>query len=478
MGIEIRYTFKYTLLRELKMNKWLYYVIILLAVVCVCLVVLNMRTATKSSSEAIELERSQKVMDDLKEQILKAESQKNSANLKVGELQQEISALTEQRNSDRLIIQDLWKMLLHNTRATKEHVQDQEKTVKQDQEQTVQGAEEELIEYDAELVRELIESGGSLESAIRQIVTSKGIASTLKAHNGQPAYWAAAASLAHDPEAALEYLTEAADLYPGSEVVLSSLVEANIAHGTIDESLLAYIDEMKIIDPANALADCYAAYSQFNTGDIEGALQSLSQAGAKDRFADDRMDLMMARYDYFLDGGASDSMAIGLSAFDLPLSHMSIMRSMGNSAMEQVSALSVAGQYDEALQIAQNVSNIGRSLSSSGRFLVYDRVGMAMQQAALEQQRQIHEAHGDVSQIQKIDVQLQAIDERSSMIDVMAQTFGGVMQNMTDQDIADYVDAIILNGEFSTLQDIPEIAEALAQTSQEQSDQTIESQTP
>jgi len=159
-------------LRELKMNKWLYYVIILLATVCVCLVVLNMRTAMKSSSEAIELERSQKVMDDLKEQILKAESQKNSANLKVGELQQEISALTEQRSSDRLIIQDLWKMLLHNTRATKEHVQDQEKTVKQDQEQTVQGAEEELIEYDAELVRELIESGGSLESAIRQIVTS------------------------------------------------------------------------------------------------------------------------------------------------------------------------------------------------------------------------------------------------------------------------------------------------------------------
>jgi hypothetical protein len=103
---------------------------------------------------------------------------------------------------------------------------------------------------------------------------------------------------------------------------------------------------------------------------------------------------------------------------------------------------------------------------------------MAMQQSALEQQRQIHEAHGDVRQIQKIDVQLQAIDERSSMIDIMAQTFGSVMQNMTDQDIADYVDAIVLNGEFSTVQDIPEIAEALAQASQEQSDQTAELQSP
>ncbi len=460
------------------MNKWLYFVIILLAAVCVCLVVLNVRTATKSSSAAIELERSEKVMADLKEQIRKAESQKNSANRKVGELQQEISALTEQRSSDRLIIQDLWNMLLRNTRAKAEQVPGQRKSVKQDQEQVVRGAEEELIEYDAELVKELIASGGSLEAAIRQIVTSEGIAFTLQAHNGQPAYWAAAASLAHDPEAALAYLKEAADLYPGSEVVLSSLVEANIAQGTIDESLLAYIDEMKIIDPANALADCYAAYCQFNTGDIKGALQSLCQAGAKDRFADDRMDLMMARYDYFLDGGASDSMAIGLSAFDLPLSHMSMMRSMGNSAMEQVRALSAAGQYDQALQTAQNVSNIGRSLSSSGRFVVYDRVGMAMQQSALEQQRQIYEALGDVRQIQEIDVQLQTIDERSSMIDVMAQTFGSVMQNMTDQEIADYVDATVLNGEFSTLQDIPEIAEALAQASQEQGSQTTETDTP
>jgi len=465
-------------LRELTMNKWLYVVIISLVAVCVCLVILNVRTATKSSSAVIELERIEKLMADLQEQISKAESQKNSANRKAGELQQEISALTEQRNSDRLVIQDLWNMLLHNTRATAEQVPDQRKSVKQDQEQVVQGAEEELIEYDGELVKELIDSGGSLEAAIRQIVTSKGIDSTLKDHNGQPSYWAAAASLAHDPDAALAYLKEAADLYPGSEVVLSSLVEANIAQGTIDESLLGYIDEMKIIDPANALADCYDAYYKFNTGDVDGALQSLSQAGSKDRFADDRMDLMMARYDYFLDGGASDSMAIGLSAFDLPLSHMSIMRSMGNSAMEQASALSAAGQYDEALQIAQNISNIDRSLSSSGRFLVYDRVGMAMQQSALEQQMQIYEAHGDVSQNQKIDVQLQAIDERSSMIDVMAQTFGSVMQNMTDQDIADYVDAIVLNGEFSTLQDIPEIAEALAQVSQEQSDQTAEPQTP
>ena len=234
---------------------------------------------------------------------------------------------------------------------------------------------------------------------------------------------------------------------------------------------MAQIDEMKRVDPANALADCYAAFSQFENGDIDGALQSLSQAGAKDRFADDRMDLMMARYDYFLDGGATEGMAIGLSALELPLSHMGMLRDMGTQSMAQADALAAAGQYDEALQIAQDVSNIGGSLSSSGRFLIYDRVGMAMQKSALEQQRQIYEGQGDTVHVEEIDVQLQAIDERSAIIDVMAETFGGVMANMTEQDLADYVDGTVLNGEFSTLQAIPEIAEALAQAPENQTDQ-------
>jgi hypothetical protein len=157
---------------------------------------------------------------------------------------------------------------------------------------------------------------------------------------------------------------------------------------------------------------------------------------------------------------------------------MGMLRQMGEHSMEQARAFSTAGQYEDALQIAQNVSNIGGSLSSSGRFIVYDRVGMAMQKSALEQQRQIYEGMGDIRQVQEIDVQLQAIDERSSMIDVMAQTFGVVMQRMTDQDIADYVDGVILNGEFSTLQDIPEIAEALARAQTEQAGQPAEVNTP
>lgn len=109
------------------------------------------------------------------------------------------------------------------------------------------------------------------------------------------------------------------------------------------------------------------------------ALQSLAQAGAKGRFSDDRIGMLMARYDYFLNEGVSDAAALGLSAFTLPLEHLAMIRQLGNQSIEQVRALSAAGRTDEALKIAQDTANVGQTVSSSGRFLIHDRVGIALQ---------------------------------------------------------------------------------------------------
>jgi hypothetical protein len=86
-----------------------------------------------------------------------------------------------------------------------------------------------------------------------------------------------------------------------------------------------------------------------------------------------------------------------------------------------------------------------------------------LQQAGLTEQRQIYETLGDAARTQEIDSKLEAIQERSATIDTMAQGFGSVMANMTEEDLAAYVDGTILNGEFATLQNIPEIAQALQQ---------------
>jgi len=407
------------------------------------------------------LEQYKKTIAGLEGQNKKAGSERDMANQKVRRLEAEVSSLFEQRKADQRVIENLREMMQQNKPAEVKQDAKERVVVEKKPQQNIEEAEEEVVKYDAESVMKMFSDGGSLEDAIDRIISAEGVDSTLQQHSENPAHWVAAASLAQDPEGALEYLEQAAELYPDSSMALTSLVGAYIAADRIDESTMAYIDQMKMIDPTNALADCYSAYCQFNNGDIEGALQSLSQASKKDRFTDDSIDLLMARHDYFLNEGCSDSVALGLSAFDLPLSHMGMLQQIGEYSMVQADTLYGTAQYEDALQVVTDISKLGGTLSSSGRFIISDRVGIALQISALERTKQLYEALGDITKTAEVESQLQAVGDRSATIDIMVQAFGGVMANMNDQDLADYVNGTILNGEFSTLQNIPEIAVAL-----------------
>jgi len=460
------------------MKQWAYIILLsLITVICICFIALNMRSVRRVSSAAIELEQYKKTIADLEGQIKKAGSERDLANQQVSRLEAEVKSLLEQRKANQKVIENLQEMIQQN--ASAEVIQDanEQVVIGQKQQQDVKDTEEEVVKYDADMVREMMSSGGGLQETIRRIVTTEGIDSTLQQHSDNPAHWVAAASLAKDPDASLEYLEQAAELYPDSSMALTSLVGTYIAQDRIDESTMAYIDQMKKVDPTNALADCYAAYCQFTNGDIEGALQSLSQASIKDRFADDSIDLLMARNDYFISEGCSDSVALGLSAFDLPLSHMGMLRQIGDYSMVQADTLYGTARYEDALQIVNDISKLGGTLSSSGRFIISDRVGITLQISALEKAKQLYEALGDVAKSAEIDSQLQAVGDRSETIDIMVQAFGPVMANMGEQELADYVNGTIINGEFSTLQNIPEIAAALEQA-RRQREESTETGTP
>ncbi|MBN2593816.1 MAG: hypothetical protein JXA81_09940 [Sedimentisphaerales bacterium] len=472
--------------RGLDMKQWAYIIFIsVLTVICVCFIALNMRSVSKVTSAAIEMERYKKEMADLEGQIRKAGSERDLANQKLSRLEAEISSLLEQRKTDLQKIENLTKSLEQkNAEAAAKPPAEKQKTTEQvvteekPKQEGVEGDQEKHVKYDVESVMKMISSEGNLQDAIRLIITSEGIDSTLAQHGGDPAHWVAAATLAKDPDASQVYHEQAAALYPDSSMALASLISSQIAHDQIDESTVAYIDQMKKIDPTNALADCYAAYYQFHSGDVEAALQSLSEASLKDRFADESIDLLMARYDYFLNEGCTDSVSLGLSAFDLPLSHMGMLRELGEYAMVQADTLHGTAQYEDALKIVMEVSKLGGTLSSSGRFLLSDRVGIALQISALERAKQLYEALGDIAKSAEVDSQLKAVQQRSETVDIMVQAFGCVMPNMTEQEIADYVNDTILNGEFSTLHNLPEIAAALEEARKQREEQAAETVTP
>jgi len=444
-----------------------------------------MRSVRRVSSATIELERYKKAITELEGRIKKANSERDLASQKVSQLEHEVSVLRkesqrllEEQKADRKVIENLREMMQQDKSAEVIQNVKEQVVVDKKQQQGVKDVEEGAVKYDTESVMKMLSSGGSLKDTISRIITSEGVDSTLQRHSENPAHWVAAASLEQDPEAELKYLEQAANLYPESSIAISSLINARITHKQIDEATMAYIDQMKKVDPTNALADCYAAYCQFNSGDVEAALQSLSQASMKDRFADDSIDLLMARNDYFLNEGCSSSISLGLSAFDLPLSHMGMLRELSEYAMVQADTLHGTARYEDALKVVTDISKLGGTLSSSSRFIVSDRVGMALQISALERAKQLYEVLGDVAKSEEVDSQLEAVQQRSDTIDIMAQVFGDVMQNMGEKDIADYVNGTILKGEFSTLQNLPEIAAALEQARKKQQEEPPEPNVP
>jgi tetratricopeptide (TPR) repeat protein len=257
-----------------------------------------------------------------------------------------------------------------------------------------------------------------------------------------------------DPAQALQYLESAAAQFPQSAIVQAALIEAKKDLPQADAATRTAIDNLRKADPTSSLADHYDAYFRFKEGKVKEGIEALAAASEKDRFADQRLELMMSRYDLLLENGCSDGGALALSAFSLPFSHLPMLRETGQQVLQQAQAAHSAGQTELAIQTADYLARIGRNLSASGRFVIYDRVGMELQTAALEAKRRFHSAAGNSYQVGELDFQIGAIQARSAKVNDMAGAFGGILANMTDEGIVRYIESTLMHGEFSTLQSL------------------------
>jgi len=351
-------------------------------------------------------------------------------------LADEVARLNQVRKGDRALIGQLWD-LAHNARSKPAAMSEASKS----------------SEYDISKLKDMAAtSGGNLDRVIHRILTPDRLHASLERHAAEPAFWVAAASMCKDLDQARQYLETAAARFPESAIAQAALIESRKGESKADATTRMAIANLRKADPTSSLADHYEAYFQFKNGDSAAGLQALAAASEKDRHADHRMELMMNRYQCLLENGCSDGGALALSAFTLSFDHLPMVREVSRQALDQVQAASAAGQTELALQPTDYLLRIGRNLSASGRFLVYDRVGMELQQAALAAQHRLYDSAGNTAQVREVDAQLGAVRARAVQINAMAAGFGGVLAQMTDQEIVHYIESTLLQGEFATLQ--------------------------
>ena len=348
------------------------------------------------------------------------------------------SKLAAERNGAQATIAQLWT-LVHDGPSKPDHRRTQEPSSTRD----------------LAALRQMAQAnGGDLRLVLRQVLTPEALNASLQKHLDEPGFWAAVASLCDDPGQAVKYLESAATRCPESAIAQASLIQSRQERGQADAAARGAIENLRKADPTSSLADHYDAYFRFREGDSAGALQALAAASEKDRFADQRIEMMMNRYQCLLENGCSDGGALALSAFSLGFEHLPMLREVSQKALEQAQAAYAAGQSERALATADYVARIGRNVSASGRFMVYDRVGIELQEAALEAKRRFYQDAGNSFQVGEIDFQLGQLQQRSGQIQSMTGAFGGILSNMTDDGITRYIESTLMQGEFSTLQNL------------------------
>lgn len=385
---------------------------------------------------AVVLVRSQRGARLLEAQLREAHADHHRLADERKALDRRVLMLTEEQEADRHLIGQLWRLIQEDRPPS-----------------GAQTAGRPPSSYDLTRLKAMVQaSGGSLDAVVREVLPPERLDATLQRHATQPAFWVAAASMCADRHQAMQYLEAAAARFPDSAIAQAALIEAKKGLTSTDPATRAAIHNLRQADPTSSLADHYDAFFRFKEGDLAGGLQALGAASEKGRFADHRMELMMSRYECLRENGCSDGGALALSAFSLSFEPLPMLREVSQRALQQAQAAFAAGQFEQAVQTAEYVARVGRNLSASGRFLVYDRVGMELQQTALEAQREFQQAANDTFQAGEIDFQLGAIQERAAQVNALAGAFGGMLASMTDDDIVRYIESAIMHGEFATLQ--------------------------
>ncbi|MBT3381874.1 MAG: hypothetical protein HN742_04330 [Lentisphaerae bacterium] len=403
------------------------------------LLVVAIGAAWKLSRTESELMRTMDVLQNVMVESDRLDAQRGDLGRKVKRLQRVIGKLNEERVSDEILTETLWRRLS----------------------QPGEGPSDSHT-YNSGVLLEAARNGDeNLEKLLRTVMSEAGVKTTLEQHESDPLCWLSAASLTNAPEQAERYLQEATKRFPECPVVLARRIEADLRGGSADAATQKRIGDLQRQDPNNGLGDCYAAALYFNMEDTQGALDSLAEAGRKTRLADHHIDALLTRQTFLQNQGCTDAAALGLSAFTVPLPHLGLLRQTAGKALKQSQAMGAEGDVEGALAVAEDVARLGRNLSASGRSLVHDLVGARLQRDALQEQRKLQTAQGNVRGAKETDLRTEALDAHTTELSLMAKAFPEALQRMSETDLATYLDDLIVNGEFAALQRLPSVAEAL-----------------
>ncbi len=296
--------------------------------------------------------------------------------------------------------------------------------------------------YSVEDFQDLILSG---DPNFGDLLSTARIDQVLEEAGSTPELLVAAALLTEDADKKLRYLHEAFESDPNSPDTLQSYIEGLLKYPDYDEFTLELVEKLSSVDPSNGLGPVFAAHIKVRNGDVESAMVDLKEAAARDRL--DGRYQPNAVESLYRELGVDDNVATALAAVGVPGDNLLLLRNLTSRATVEARRHFAEGNYDEALALSEASALIGRNLSATGREMVFDLMGLAIEIKALELRRQVNQVLGNQQTVDLIDARIENQRNRQAFLRELGKDYSAALSQLDSTELADYFSRAAAEGE-------------------------------
>lgn len=193
----------------------------------------------------------------------------------------------------------------------------------------------------------------------------------------------AAASLL-SPGQAEQLLLTLVGSCPDRAYIRLELAKAYSAEGRMGDEVLAQLEAMRELDPANALPYYLQARRCLKEGDLEGALAALSEARAMEEATTYSLEAAAAREQALLAAGAEPDTARALAAFTGGMREYDFLCDLGNDLLQYGLRYVELGDLGSAQRILEAVHELGSQVQEGAVFAQEQLAGLDIQRAVAD----------------------------------------------------------------------------------------------
>ncbi len=245
----------------------------------------------------------------------------------------------------------------------------------------------------------------------------------------------------------LAYLIEAANRFPADPDVQYAAIAAR----AFPDQQRQWIEAYKLSSPDNPLAWYFSSLEYFKTGDRAKALEDLAEATRKPGFRADLAPTLQAVEELEVSAGrAPDEARVAAFEACAQVPHLGPMRELAQvmqaaaaEARQQGDVTSMEALTGAGLQLGGHLS-----AGSGSQTLINQLVGLAIEKRFLQL---IDPAQSlDPFGRPVVDVRT-AVDQHQALLKEYAQSVAGLMSNLSDTELATYLERVKLHGEEAAL---------------------------